>query len=96
MLKGLAQDYYYNCTLSARTYLEACTHMWNFFKGPEFYRKNPAEWNAITLQSIIDANTDKSVYQCLQLLIDKLCKQQHVFDILKLINISNRIRLFNL
>jgi len=77
MLKGLAQDHYYNRTLSARTYLEACTHMRNFFEGPEFYRKNLAEWNATTLQGIIDANTDKPVYQCLQLLIDKLCKQQH-------------------
>ena len=77
MLKGLAQDHYYNRGLSAKTYTEACTHMRNFFEGPEFYRKNLAEWNATTLQGIIDANTDKSVYQCLQLLIDKLCKQQH-------------------
>jgi hypothetical protein len=77
MLKGLAQDHYYNRGLSARTYAEACTHIRNFFEGPEFYRKNLAEWNATTLQGIIDANTDKPVYQCLQLLIDKLCKQQH-------------------
>ena len=77
MLKGLAQDHYYNRSLSARTYAEACTHIRNFFEGPEFYRKNLAEWNATTLQGIIDANTDKPIYQCLQLLIDKLCKQQH-------------------
>ena len=76
MLKGLAQDHYYNRGLSARTYTEACTHIRNF-EGPEFYRKNLAEWNATTLQGIIDANTDKPIYQCLQLLIDKLCKQQH-------------------
>jgi hypothetical protein len=62
MLKGLAQDYYYNRGLSARTYAEACTYIRNFFKGPEFYRKNLAEWNATTLQGIIDANTDKPVY----------------------------------
>ena len=48
MLKGLAQDHYYNRTLSTRTYPEACTHMRNFFEGPEFYRKNLAEWNATT------------------------------------------------
>jgi hypothetical protein len=77
MLKGLVQDHYYNCSLSAKTYTEACTHIQNFFKGPEFYRKNLAEWNTITLQSIIDMNIDKPVYQCLQLLIDKLCRQQH-------------------
>ena len=77
MLKGLAQDHYYNCTLLARIYLKACIYMQNFFEGPEFYKKNFVEWNTITLQGIINANTDKPVYQCLQLLIDKLYKQQH-------------------
>jgi hypothetical protein len=77
MLKGLVQDHYYNHTLSARTYSEACTYIQNFFERPEFYRKNLAEWNTTTLQGIINTNTDKPVYQCLQLLIDKLCKQQH-------------------
>jgi hypothetical protein len=43
ILKGLAQDYYYNCTLSARIYSEACTYIQNFFEEPEFYRKNLAE-----------------------------------------------------
>jgi hypothetical protein len=62
MLKGLAQDYYYNCTLLARTYLEAYTYIQNFFKGPKFYKKNLIEWNAITLQGIINANTNKPVY----------------------------------
>jgi hypothetical protein len=65
MLKGLAQDHYYNCSLSAKTYTEACTYMQNFFEGLKFYRKNLAEWNATTLQGIIDANTDKLIYQCL-------------------------------
>ena len=51
--------------------------MRNFFEGPEYYRKNLIEWNATTLQGTIDENAEKSVYQCLQLLIDKLCKQQH-------------------
>jgi hypothetical protein len=27
MLKGLAQDHYYNCSLSAKTYTEACTYI---------------------------------------------------------------------
>src|SRR5438045_6686287 len=29
------------------------------------------------LQGIINSNIGKSIYECLQLLIDKLCKQQH-------------------
>ena len=36
--------------------------MRNFFKGPKFYRKNLVEWNATTLQGIINANTNKPVY----------------------------------
>jgi hypothetical protein len=43
MLKGLTQDHYYNCGLSAKTYIEACIYIQNFFKGPEFYRKNLTE-----------------------------------------------------
>ena len=49
ILKGLAQDHYYNCTLLARIYLKAYTYMQNFFKGPKFYKKNFMEWNAIIL-----------------------------------------------
>jgi hypothetical protein len=65
MLKGLAQDHYYNRILLAKTYLEACTHMWNFFEGLKFYRKNLVEWNTISLQGIIDTNVDKPIYDCL-------------------------------
>ena len=81
MLKGLAQAHYYNCSLSTKQFDAACTHMRNFFEGPEYYRKNLTEWNAISLQGVINDNPEKSVYQCLQLLIDKLCKQQHAIDI---------------
>ena len=49
MLKGLAQNYYYNCTFLARIYLKTCTYMRNFFKGLEFYKKALIEWNAIIL-----------------------------------------------
>jgi len=37
MLKGLAQDYYYNSSLLTRLFTEACNHMCYFFKGPEYY-----------------------------------------------------------
>src|SRR5450432_4171332 len=35
MLKGLAQAHYYNCSLSTKQFDAACTHMRNFFEGPE-------------------------------------------------------------
>ena len=40
MLKGLAQDHYYSSSMSTRTFKEACNHICQFFKGPEFYCKN--------------------------------------------------------
>ena len=43
ILKGIAQDHYYSQNLSTRTYNEACNHIQNFFKGPEFFRKNLTE-----------------------------------------------------
>jgi hypothetical protein len=77
MLKGLAQDHYYNSNLESRPFTEACNHMRQFFEGPEYYRKNLTEWNSMTLQGVMDENPDESIYQNFQLLIDKLLKQRH-------------------
>jgi len=49
MLKGYAQDHYYSSSLSSKPFVDACTHMRNFFEGAEYYRKNLTEWNAISL-----------------------------------------------
>ena len=81
ILKGLAQAHYYNCSLSSKSFDGACAHIRNFFEGPEYYRKNLTEWNAITLQGFMNENPEKSVGQCFQLLIDKLCKHQKAIDI---------------
>jgi hypothetical protein len=43
MLKGLVQNYYYNHSLLAKTYTEVYIYIQNFFKRPEFYRKNLTE-----------------------------------------------------
>jgi hypothetical protein len=72
MLKGLAEEHYYSSNLADRSFEYTCAHMRNFFEGPEYYRKNLTEWNSISLQGIIDSNADKGIYQCFQLLIDKL------------------------
>jgi hypothetical protein len=80
-LKGLAQAHYYNSSLSTRSYDAACTHIRNFFEGPEFYRKNLAEWNAAQLQDLIDTYPEKLIGECLRLLIDKLLKLQYGIDV---------------
>jgi hypothetical protein len=37
MLKGLAQDHFYNHNLSKRPFDQVCTHIRNFFEGPRYY-----------------------------------------------------------
>jgi hypothetical protein len=72
MLKGLAEEHYYSSNLADRSFEDTCIYMRNFFEGPEYYRKNLTEWNSISLQEVINSNADKGIYQCFQLLIDKL------------------------
>ena len=81
MLKGLAQAHYYNSSLSTKPFDYVRTHMRTYFEGPEYYRKNLTEWNAISLDGVRNENPDKSILQCLQLLIDKLCTLQYAIDI---------------
>ncbi len=77
MLKGLAQDHFYNNQLSKRTYEEACTNLRSFFEGPGFHRRSLDEWNSITLASITAKNPDKSTYENVQLLINQLRQLQY-------------------
>jgi hypothetical protein len=77
MLKGIALSHYYDSNLAARDFSSIYTHLRNYFEGLEYYRKNLTEWNAISFQGIISENPDKTTSQCLQVLIDKLCRQQH-------------------
>jgi len=74
MLKGLAQDHYYNNSLSTRLFTEACNYMHHFFEGLEYYWRNLIKWNATDFQRIIDKNPDKQIYQSFQLLLNKLLK----------------------
>ena len=53
ILKGIAQDYYYSNILSRRPLNDVIANLKNFFKGPGFYYRNLAYWNAITLDNII-------------------------------------------
>ena len=49
ILKGLAQDYYYNSNLKLKPFTEAYNYIQQFFKGLKYYRKNLIEWNSMTL-----------------------------------------------
>jgi hypothetical protein len=82
MLKSMAERHYFNAHLAAQLFEKACQLMRDFFEGDEYYRKNLIEWNAITIQGVINdkENQDKTLSQCLQILIDKLCKQQYAIN----------------
>jgi hypothetical protein len=43
ILKGLAQNYYYNRSLASKDFNEACNYIRSFFEGSEYYRKSLAE-----------------------------------------------------
>ncbi|TQS38270.1 hypothetical protein Golomagni_01229 [Golovinomyces magnicellulatus] len=77
MLKGLVLDIYYMNELSNMSFHHAIEHLRNYFQGPEFHCKNLSEWNSITLKSFIAENPDKSIGNCLFLIIQNLRKLQH-------------------
>ena len=72
MLKGLAQDHFYNNELSDRTFQEVCDNIRNFFEGPGYFRKNLDIWNSVTLTTISAENPSKTTYEHVQLMINKL------------------------
>jgi hypothetical protein len=43
MLKGLAEEHYYNSNLADKSFEYTCAYMRNFFKRPEYYQKNLTE-----------------------------------------------------
>ena len=77
MLKGLAQDHFYNNELSDQTFQEVCDNIRNFFEGPGYFRKNLDIWNSVTLTTISAENPSKTTYEHVQLMINKLRQVQY-------------------
>ncbi|KAI1005023.1 hypothetical protein K3495_g3196 [Podosphaera aphanis] len=77
MLKELALDINYINELCSMSFQNATAHLRNYFQGPEFQRKDLSEWNSITLKTVIVANSEKSISDCLLLLVQELTKLQH-------------------
>jgi CRISPR/Cas system CMR-associated protein Cmr1 (group 7 of RAMP superfamily) len=51
--------------------------MKNYFENVEYRRNILFKWNNLTLKSMMTSNEDKSVKECLQLLIKQLRHLQH-------------------
>ncbi len=77
ILKGLAEDHFNNNKLSELPFNKACANIYNFFERPNYYRQNLDEWNNTTLFSISTKNPNKTIYENVQLLINKLCELQY-------------------
>jgi hypothetical protein len=87
MLKDLALDFYYsNMSISTLnrdiliTFDEVCYSMSNYFESAEYKRSILTRWNNLTLKSVIRSNQNKSMKECLQLLIQDLRHLQHELD----------------
>ena len=77
MLKGLAQDHFYNNKLSQHIYPEVCANFHSFFKGPGYNRRNLDKWNSITLATVTSENSGKTTFENVQILINQLRKLQY-------------------
>ena len=77
MLKGLAQDHFYNHRLSQRTYNEACASIRGFFEGPGSQRSALDRWNSVSLADLIAKNPEKSTYEVVQQMINDLRQLQY-------------------
>jgi hypothetical protein len=81
MLKELVLDYYYSNmnTDVLIIFDKVCFSMKNYFEDAEYRRNILFKWNNLTLKSIMikSENKDKSIEECLQLLIKNLRHLQH-------------------
>ena len=79
MLKGVAQDYYYNNRLETLPVDQICDRLKRFFEGPGFHRRNLDKWNETSLRTVANEteNTTKSTQECLKILINRLQELQY-------------------
>ncbi len=80
MLKELALDYYYANVISSKnafTFDDVCISIMSYFEDAEYKRSILNKWNNITLRTMMSFNENKSMNECLQLLIKELRHLQH-------------------
>ncbi len=81
MLKELALDYYYANVINSKnasfTFDDVCISMMNYFEDAEYKKSILNKWNNITLKTMMSFNENKSMNECLQLLIKELRHLQH-------------------
>ena len=77
MLKGKAQEYYYDKISGQRLDFTTMVKLiQNHFETLECCQQMLTTWNTISLQSVIQKNNDKTIGKCFELLVTKLRKVQ--------------------
>ncbi len=61
MLKGLAQDFYYNNRLLDHLFINSYEKLRTFFEPPEYLRANLNKWNSITLNTMASKHPNKPI-----------------------------------
>jgi hypothetical protein len=61
MLKGLAQDFYYNNRLLDHSIVNRYKKLYTFFKPLEYLRVNLNKWNSITFDIITFKHLNKLI-----------------------------------
>ncbi|KAI0997435.1 hypothetical protein K3495_g10751 [Podosphaera aphanis] len=75
MLKEKAQDFYYQHLARQNFSFEVMVNKTRaYFHTPENYQAYLMEWRSTMLKSVIEANPEKNMSECLELVIDKLQK----------------------
>ena len=85
MFKNLALNYYYSNVVvweSALNFVQTYVSINSYFEDAEYKRNVLTKWNVISFRSvmIISEHQNKSMHECLQLLIKQLRHLQHELD----------------
>jgi len=72
ILKGLAQDFYYNNRLSDHSFVDSYKKLRTFFEPLKYLRTNLNKWNSIILDIIASKHLDKLIGEVVQLLVNEL------------------------
>ncbi|KAI1006566.1 hypothetical protein K3495_g1657 [Podosphaera aphanis] len=83
MLKDKVRDFYYQYLARQNFSFEVMANKTrSYFHTPEKYQAYLMEWRSTMLKSVIKANTEKNMSECLEMVIDKLQKGGEAYSII--------------
>ena len=80
MLHSITFNFYYKNKATYTTFNSICNAIRNHFKGLKYKYRILIKWNTITLKTVIMKNKNKSIEDCLQLLLNNFYHLQYSLD----------------